>query len=84
MKTLYKDDSVLVEENGSGEIIVTRMIGKRMTNNFLRITPTPNCLELTSQSSDFFPTSFNGLGGFVLKIKHDVNLYSDRNWEILE
>jgi hypothetical protein len=66
MKIIYEDYKIVVEENGSGEIIVTNKLSD-FKHNYVRISPNSDgSIGVTAHNSVFKPTSFNGLGGFLV------------------
>jgi len=68
MKELFNDGKIQVRTNGS-EIFVTRL-HTHVPNTTLRIGTVrhwDNALSLIADNSTFEPTSFNGLGGFIIR-----------------
>jgi len=66
MKELFNNGMIKVYTNGFGEIFIERLksVGKGVV---VRIGQNPQGLEITADSATFQPTSFNGLGGFIIR-----------------
>jgi len=70
MKTIFENPQIKVEKNSSDEIFVTNK-GYENTSDLkvcIRIGAYgKDTLHITAHSFNFYPTSFNGLGGFKVR-----------------
>lgn len=68
MKKLFNDGKIEVSTNGCGEIFIKNLKNTEQLPLELRIgVYNRDQLQVTAYGRQFSPTSFNGLGGFIIK-----------------
>lgn len=70
MKTVYENANILVRVNSSDEVFITNKgyVNTSDSKTEIRVSAyASDELRITAHGHNFYPTSFNGLGGFKVR-----------------